>query len=204
MATIRALKNGRFQADIRYKSQFIKNRTFSQKLPAEKWAAYFEQRIAKILALSPDQLKELSPDRIDTLSGTELFKKLGVMLPKVLTFGAMANEMMLEWEGKDASFPLRVIFWIKHLGDKPLKSITPQDIRRILKKYKSDKTRNTQLRYKACISTIFRFAAKALNSDYDVNPVRKVHAKPEPNEIVRYLDKSERKRLLNACKQSMN
>ena len=75
---------------------------------------------------------------------------------------------------------------------------------RLLKKYKSDKTRNTQLRNNTCISTIFRFAAEALYIDYDVSPVRKVHTKPEPNEIVRYLDKSENKRLLNACKQSMN
>lgn len=202
MATIQKLKTGGYRAIIRHKSQFIKNKTFSKKHLADKWAADFEQRITKILALSPDQLKELTSSQIDTLGGTELFKKLGVMLPEVLTFGAVSNEMMLEWEGKDASFPLRVMFWIEHLGDKPLKSITPQDIRRILKKYKSDKTRNTQLRYKACISTIFRFAAEALYIDYDVNPARNVHIKPDPNEIVRYLDKSERKRLLNACKQS--
>ena len=117
---------------------------------------------------------------------------------------------MSQWTGKDDSYYLRSAFWLSAFNDKPIKSIKPSHIEKVLAKYAAGqivgygsskpKSNNTVLRMKSVLSSIFQFA---IDKNYlDKNPATKVRIKAVPNQIERFLSDDERERLLNTCKES--
>ncbi len=209
MPYIRTLSNGKYRVEIRKKQTSIQNKTFADKLQAEQWADNFEQKINTILSIKPKKLKKLSPDKVEKLGGVALFQKLGVEI-KFFTFKSLVNEYMHQWTGKDENMIRRASFWLNVFNDKPVKSIKPSQIEKVLEQYAigsvngygSDKPKsnNTLIRMKASLSSIFQYG---LDKKYlDTNPVDKIRIKATPNQIERFLSDDERVRLLNACKNS--
>jgi integrase len=209
MAYIRTLPNGKYRVEIRKNQKTIQNKTFADKSQAEHWAADFEKQIESILSIGPKKLKKLTPAKVEKLGGMALFQKLGVEIT-FLTFKSLANEYMSQWTGKDENMIRRAEFWLNVFGDKPVKSIKPSHIEKILNQYAvgavngygrdKPKSNNTLLRMKSVLSGIFIYA---IDKKYlDKNPTEKVRIKAQQNQIERFLSDDERERLLEACKQS--
>ena len=209
MSYIRKLPNGKYRVEIRKKQTSIQNKTFADKSQAEQWANDFERKIEKILNIKAKKLKKLSPDKIEELGGIALFQKLGIEVT-FLTFKSLVNEYMRHWSGKDENMLRRAQFWLNVFNDKPVKSIKPVHIEKILEQYASgsvngygaekSKSNNTLLRMKSVLSSIFIYA---IDKKYlDKNPAEKVRIKAQNNLIERFLSDTERDNLLNACKES--
>jgi len=214
MATIRELSNGRFRTDIRKCGTFISGKTFNTKKQAEAYACEVEINIDSILNLKPKKLKKLSPAKVEELGGQWLFQKLGVEL-KFRTFEILANEYMRQWTGKDKNQLYRAAYWSDYFKDKPIKSITPKQVKKAIKDFaasnafttdgsgrKSNKPRssNTVIRYKAVLSVMFKYAVR---EDYlKENPADNIYVQATPNKIERYLSDDERIKLLAECKKS--
>jgi len=209
MSYIRTLPNGKYRAEIRKKQTSIQNKTFPNKSEAEQWANDFENKIETILSIKPKKLKKLSPDKVEELGGMVLFQKLGVEIT-FLTFKSLVNEYMRQWTGKDENMLRRAEFWLNVFKDKPIKSIKPHHIEKILEQYASGsvngygsdkpKSNNTLLRMKSVLSGIFIYA---IDKKYiDKNPADKVRIKAQQNLIERFLSDEERDKLLAACNES--
>jgi integrase len=209
MAFIRTLPNGKFRAEVRKNYTSIQSKTFSTLKQAEHWADSIEENIETILNLKPKKLKKLSPDKVEEMGGIVLFQKLGVEI-QFLTFKSLVNEYMSQWKGKDENFIRRADFWLKAFNDKPVKSIKPSHIEKILSKYAAGaikgygsnkpKSNNTLLRTKSVLSSIFQYG---IDKKYlDKNPTEKIRIKAEPNQIERFLSDNERVQLLNTCRES--
>jgi len=209
MAHIRTLPNGKFRAEIRKNYTTIRNKTFADKSEAEQWSNDFERQIKFILSIKSKKLKKLSPEKVENLGGIALFQKLGVDVD-FLTFKSLVNEYMHQWAGKDENMLRRAKFWLNVFNDKPVKSIKPSHIEKILEQYATgtvngygsdkQKSNNTLLRMKSVLSSIFIYA---IDKKYlDKNPADKVRIKAQQNLIERFLSDDERERLLLACNES--
>jgi len=209
MSTIRSMPNGKHRVDIRKNYKFIQSKTFSTEEEAKEWAQCAENRIEKILKLSPKKLKKLSPDKVDELGGFDLFQKLGITL-EFVTFKVLADKYMQKWSGKDENFIRRVGFWLSVFNDTPVKSIKPIHIKEVLDRYSvgtvngygssKKKSNNTLNRMKAAISSVLTFGVE--NRYVSKNAAQKVCYKAVENKIERYLSDEERKKLLEACLES--
>ncbi|MCK5666342.1 MAG: tyrosine-type recombinase/integrase, partial [Thiotrichaceae bacterium] len=209
MATIRKQAQGKYRVDIRKNYTFIQSKTFSDQDRAKEWAAGIEKNIETILSFKPKKSKKLSPGKVEELGGLALFQKLGVEV-EFLTFKALVNRYMKQWTGKDGNFIGRANFWLSAFNDKPVKSIKPSQIEKILEQYadgsvngygsNKPKSNNTLLRMKAALSSIFQYG---IDKKYlDKNPADKIRIKATPNQIERFLSDNERVSLLNACHES--
>ena len=166
MAYIRKLSNGKYRAEVRKNYTSIQSKTFPTLKQAESWADGIEENIETILNIKPKKLKKLSPDKVEELGGMALFQKLGVEI-EFLTFRTLVNQYMKQWTGKDCNFIGRAGFWLNAFNDKPVKSIKPHHIEKILSQYATGKTKgygsnkpksnNTLLRMKAALSSIFQY-----------------------------------------------
>lgn len=134
MAYIRTLPNGKYRAEIRKNQISIQNKTFIDRSHAEQWATDFDNQIETILSIKPKKLKKLSPDKVDKLGGMFLFQKLGVEID-FLTFKTLVNEYVSQWKGKDVNMVRRADFWLHIFNEKPIKSIKPSHIEKILDQY---------------------------------------------------------------------
>jgi len=216
MATIRKLSPIKYRADIRRNNTFIQSKTFPTKKDAENWANEKEANIEKILELRPKQLKKLTPKKVENLGGIELFLKLGVDV-SLFKFSDLVDEYIAQWNQKDQNQIPRAEFWKETFGEKPVKSISTDRIRKALKKYAAGnvlkgnglgKTRvtnksrssNTVLRMKAVLSSIFKYA---IDEGYlKNNPVAGIKIAATPNQIGRFLTEEELHALLKASKDS--
>ncbi len=216
MATIRKLPNGKFRADIRKNYTFIQAKTFVSKKEAELWAAEIDTKIDELLALPKSKISTLTPEDVEAWGGRELFLKLGIEL-EFITFNDLADEYISKWKKKDANQIPRALYWKDVFKDKPIKAISPADIRKAVDAYADGKvlkghglgqsrpinkqrSSNTVLRQKAVLSSIFKYAIK--RGYLKENPVEVVAIDAEPNEIERFLDDKEREKLLAECKVS--
>jgi integrase len=209
MAYIRKLPNGKYRAEVRKNYTSIQSKTFSTLKQAERWADDIEENIETILNIKPKKLKKLLPDKVEELGGMALFQKLGVEI-EFLTFEMLVNQYMKQWTGKDCNFIGRAGFWLSAFNDKPVKSIKPHHIEKILSQYATGKTKdygsnkpksnNTLLRMKAALSSIFQYGID--KKVLDKNPADKIRIKAEPNQIERFLSEEERVSLLDACRVS--
>ncbi|CAA9892799.1 conserved hypothetical protein [Candidatus Methylobacter favarea] len=216
MATIRKLSNGKYRADIRKNYTFIQAKTFLSKKQAEQWAATIDAHIDSILALSPNHLKNLTPDIVNEMGGFDLFQKLGIEL-EFLTFEDLVNEYGKQWAKKDPNQIPRAAYWLAIFGKQPIKAIATSEIRRALDHYakgkclrgdgegksrETDKIRssNTVLRLKAVLSSIFKYALR--RGYLKDNPVDGIFIDATPNQIERFLDDRERKVLMASCQES--
>ena len=138
-----------------------------------------------------------------------LFQKLGVEI-SFLTFKSLVNEYMRQWTGKDENMLRRASFWLNVFNNKPVKSIKPEQIEKILEQYAAGsvngygsnkpKSNNTLIRMKASLSSIFQYG---IDKKYmDKNPTDKIRIKAAPNQIERFLSDDERVRLLSVCSES--
>jgi len=94
-------------------------------------------------------------------------------------------------------------YWHRVLGHKLLTEITPRDLaeqRDVLLKTKKTSTMLHQLRV---LSAVFTAAVKDF-AVLETNPMFKVRMPAQPQGRIRYLDDSERERLLLACQSSKN
>lgn len=202
MATIRKLQNGKFRADIRKNYTFIQAKTFLSQKEAEQWAVSFDSKLDEILAIPQNIISTLSPDQVEALGGRELLSKLGIVID-FLTFHDLVDEYNLKWKKKDSNQIPRALYWQKVFGRKPIKSISPSDVRKAIDHYADGKvlkghgigksveinkqrSSNTVLRYKAVLSSIFKYAIK--RGYIKENPVEGVVVDSTPNEIERFLD----------------
>ena len=134
MSYIRTLPNGKYRAEISKNYTSIQSKTFQTQKQAEQWAVSVEKNIDTILSIKPKKLKKLSPDKVEELGGIVLFQKLGVEI-EFFTFKGLVNEYMRQWTGKDENYIRRAEFWLTAFKDKPVKSIRPSHIEKILSKY---------------------------------------------------------------------
>jgi site-specific recombinase XerD len=88
---------------------------------------------------------------------------------------------------------VKLNFWIKALGDKPIIDITTADINDALSTLPVHLKNATINRYVAAISVVFSYACREYG--LQVNPVRKIPSLPENNERTRFLSEAERTRL---------
>ena len=95
---------------------------------------------------------------------------------------------------------VKLNFWIKALGDKPIIDTTTTDINDALSALPVHLKNATINRYVAAISVVFSYACR----EYDLpeNPVRKIPSLPENNERIRFLSEAERTRLFSSCRAS--
>ena len=209
MSYIRKLPNGKYRAEISKNYTSIQSKTFPTERNAVEWAKSIEKNIDYILSIKLKTLRKLSPEQVEQLGGVALFQKLGLDI-EFVTFKTLVNEYISQWAGKDDSYYLRSAFWLSAFNDKPIKSIKPKHIEKVLAKYAAGqivgygsskpKSNNTVLRMKSVLSSIFQFA---IDKHYlEKNPATKVRIKAVPNQIERFLSDNERERLLNACKEA--
>ena len=207
MAHIRKNSNGTFRADIRMKGASI-NKTFSSKPKAQQWADETESKIKTIRALSQDAIKYLSIDQVNDYGGFDLFNRLNVRLDIIL-FNDLVNEYVSQWTGKDSSLMWRLKFWTDTLGNHPIKSIQPNEIKQALRDYgkglnpngttSKPRGKNTQQRLRATLSGVFIYACSPEIEYLETNPAQFKWGSHD-NKIVRYLDEDERNRLLSEAK----
>ena len=95
---------------------------------------------------------------------------------------------------------VKLNFWIKALGDKPIIDITTTDINEALSTLPVHLKNATINRYVAAILVVFSYACREYG--LEVNPVRKIPSLPENNERTRFLSEAERTRLFSSCRAS--
>ena len=95
---------------------------------------------------------------------------------------------------------VKLNFWDKALGDKPIIDVTTTDINDALSALPVHLKNATINRYVAAISVVFSYATREYG--LQVNPVRKIPSLPENNERTRFLSEAERTRLFSSCRAS--
>ena len=112
-----------------------------------------------------------------------------------------AVKLYLEQDnGKDPSKIQRLSFWCELFGDKPIGKVSRQQVRAELKALAIDRAPATLNRYKAALSSLYRY----LSNEYDIdhNPTKGIQQASEDNARTRFLSDDELQRLLIACKAS--
>jgi integrase len=197
MATILNTPNGKFKAILRSpKGRYLQSKTFTRKTDARTWARRMEA----------DQ---------------EAMEALGESGARI-AFSTLTRRYMDAYQGRDTSRAGHIRWWEAQFGDRPLGSITTDDVCDAIEdfargpalrwdgveaggrpKFTSRGTPRkpaTVNRMRAALSAIFRFAIdeRLLKR----NPVEGVRSRPENNKRVRYLSEEERTSLLRVCKNS--
>jgi len=95
---------------------------------------------------------------------------------------------------------VKLNFWIKALGDKPIIDITSSNINEAINTLPASLKNATINRYVSAISVVFSYACREYG--LQVNPVRKIPSLPENNERTRFLSEAERIRLFSSCRAS--
>jgi len=95
---------------------------------------------------------------------------------------------------------VKLNFWIKALGDKPIIDITSSNINEAINTLPASLKNATINRYVSAISVVFSYACREYG--LQVNPVRKIPSLAENNERTRFLSEAERTRLFASCRAS--
>jgi len=178
MAYIQKVKR---KQDINYRV-FIKagskriTKTFNSKRAAVQFANGIESDRNKLLAYTQSKSRTLLSLVIDKYLNNE-YK------------GTRVNDERV-----------KLNFWIKALGDKPIIDITTTDINEALSTLPAHLKNATINRYVAAISVVFSYACRKYG--LQINPVRNVPSLPENNERIRFLSEAERTRLFGSCRAS--
>ncbi len=188
MATI--IKRGNtYQVKIRLKGHPTESATFNRKTDAKVWAAKRESEIRDGKHLKEAESKRHTfADMIDRYIQTELHNK-----PK-----SYAKQKM------------QLNRWKNELGDFRLFDVTAKKISEVkelllTEKMKNGKQRSTStvVRYMAALSPVYKIAVNEWEW-LDKSPMIKVSRPTEPKGRIRYLNDSERERLLAAAKVLKN
>ena len=95
MAYICKLPSGNFQVQIRLKGLKSITRSFSNKALAKDFARQIE-------------------------GNSELARKMGTLVPQVITFSQLVELYLEQYKGKDPNTPSRLNSWVGKFGDKPV------------------------------------------------------------------------------------
>lgn len=194
MATIRKIQRQTgivYKAIITQRGVPIKSKTFTRKGDAKDWA------------------KRIEADQ-------EMMEALGTR-GAGMRFSELVDEYMAQWQGKDHNQIFRARYWQICFGKNKLIDITSDMIRQQLKEFEAgkvlrgdgkgkaasidrDRSPATVNRYRTVLSAMFRYAI--YEGYLTVNPVTRVPARKVNNQVNRFLDESERGRLLAACGKS--
>lgn len=193
MATIeeRKTKDGKtsYRVRIRLKGFPQQTETFERKTDARRWIQQTESAIREGRYFRTVESKK------HTLS--ELINRyIEQVLPRKPKSEAKQLSQLIWWKDQIGSHFLSDVTpaLIAEQRDKLLNGITYRGTKR---------SPSTVVRYLAALSHAFRIAVQEWGW-LDDNPMRKVSKPGEPSGRVRYLSNSERKRLLDACKDSKN
>lgn len=149
----------------------------------------------------------------------------GMLRTGQITIKEAINLFMQSYAGRDTSRAQRMRWWIVKIGHLTLAEIEDDHIYFALEELQAQKSRYfagkdadgnpihkakpktlspaTINRYSACIGGLFTWCIKKrLTPKSWEHPCKGIEAKPENNEVVRFLSESERNALLNACKAS--
>lgn len=194
MATIRKIQRQSgfvYKAIIKKNSVDLKSKTFTRKGDAVAWAKRIE-------------------------ADAEMMEALGTR-GAGMTFSALVAEYAAQWSGKCQNQYIRAAYWSDVFGAYKLVDINGDMIRQQLKEFEAGKCKrgdgagktklinrtrspSTVNRYRTVLSAIFKYA---IGEGYlTINPVSRVPCRKVNNQRTRYLNDSERQRLLLACKQS--
>lgn len=153
--------------------------TFRTKSEAKKWAGVIEAEITKGKHLPPAESKKRSVRDLMT-------RYIETVVPRK----------------KDQLNPKRhAKFWADRLGDLRLNRVTSAVLVEVRDELAIDRAPSTVNRYLAVMSHACSLAEREWGW-LQANPVRRVSRLQEPRGRVRYLSDSERKRLLQAVKES--
>jgi len=177
----------RYRVLVRKKGFPPQTATFKRKIDAERWAKRTEAAIDEGRHFRGSEAKR------HTLS--ELLDRYSESALPLKANGGRTQALQLAW-------------WKRKIGELLLSDITPSVIvacrddlfKEETRRRKSSATAN---RYLAALSHAFTIAAREWQW-LEENPVLKVARLPEPPGRVRFLDESERERLLASCKSSKN
>ena len=184
MATIRnrvtSKGEARYQAQVRLKGFPLQTATFSRKTDAKKWIQNTES------AIREGRHFKTSVSKQKTLK--DLIKRYvaDVLPTKPRSMNAQGRQ--LKW-------------WEKELGMLSLAEITPPILAEKRDLLARDRAPATVVRYMAALSHAFTIGANEWEWIQD-NPMRRVRKPKEPRGRIRFLDESERERLLHACENS--
>lgn len=142
-----------------------------------------------------------------------------------ITLNALIDRYIMAYDGRDKSRHARVGWWRSRLGDRPITSITDEDVYQALEAYASQPARvfagfdadgqrifrskgnrpsaASINRHHVCLSALFKWAvsARLLPRGYR-NPARLVERRREHTGVVRFLTDEERTRLFIATRRS--
>ncbi len=180
MASIRKLKSGNYQVQIRLQGLLPIVRSFSTKKKSLEFARQVE-------------------------GDTEIARKLGAPIVQLLTFGELVDKYMTQYRGKDPSTEGRLRYWVKRFGISQVTEVDEFDVDDGLVELAKTRTGSTVNRYKSTLSTTFVYFIQ--HPDYKklghTNPVRKesVTNYSENKVKERFLNQAEQGALLDAAKK---
>jgi len=175
MATIRKLKSGNYQVQIRLSGLKPISKTF----PTKTLAIKFQREVE---------------------GNKKLQQSLGNPIMGNLTLSTILNSYMEQYTGKDPSVVGRLLWWGKQYGSLSLINFDSFKIREALKTIASKRTGSTVNRYKSNLSSVFEFAKEEFGTKD--NPTRGIRAKPENPHRERFLSDTEQHKLLTVCKDA--
>jgi integrase len=181
MASIRKLKTGNYQVQIRLQGLPPVTRSFKTKSKARDFARKIE-------------------------GNTELARKLGKAAKNIPTFQELADLYMKQYIGRDPSTLGRIKWWCNRFGDKPVSKVDEHMVDDGLIVLSKKRTGSTCNRYKSSLSAVFIYFIR--HPDYKklklANPVRResVSRFSENPSKDRFLSKDEQKSLLAACQSA--
>jgi integrase len=181
MASIRKLKSGNYQVQIRLFGLRPIVRSFSTKKKSQEFARQVE-------------------------GDTELARKLGSPVIQSLSFKELVDKYMDQYLGKDPSTLGRLDYWIDRFGEKQVIQVDEFDVDDGLVELAKTRTGSTVNRYKSTLSSVFIFFIQ--HPDYKklgyTNPVRKesVSRYSENQAKQRFLIRDEQEALLSASKKA--
>ncbi len=164
----------KYKAIIRDGDRVLTTKTFTRKTDASTWA--------KGLLRDGERLEALGNPAAH------------------ITLADLADSYLKDWKGRDHALEGRIKALVAAAGSRRLIDITEAYIRADLDAYAPGRQPATVNRRKATWSALLKFAVT--QGRLRENPARRVCARHEDNERVRWLSDDERKRLLNACDAS--
>lgn len=179
MASLRQLKSGNWQAQIRRVGLPSVTKSFSRKKDALRFIRLVE-------------------------GDTELQRKLGKAIANIPTFKELCDEYMEQYSGRDHTTVGRLKWWCAEFKNIPVTKIDEFMVDDgLLKLHKKGRTGSTINRYKSSLSALFIYFIqhqKYKRAGFN-NPVRNesVTRFPENPAKNRFLDVDEQKALLDGC-----